>query len=138
VLKTILVAYDGSESAERAVQFALDLAQPLHAAISVLAVADPSTPPTSVEMAGLLDSPREHFDQALVRLQEAAGISGLSLSVKTLTGRPAEQIIHEASDQKADLIAMGHGSRGRFERWLSRSVSQRVLSYAPCAVAIVR
>jgi nucleotide-binding universal stress UspA family protein len=137
VLKTILVAYDGSEPAERAFQLALDLAKPLQAAISVLAVADSSKPPTAAEMAGVLESDSQYFERAFVRLREAASFSGVSLSAKTLRGRPAVQIIHEAMEQNADLIAMGHRSGNRIERWLSGSVSKRVLSYAPCAVAIV-
>jgi nucleotide-binding universal stress UspA family protein len=137
VLKTILVAYDGSEPAERAFQLALDLAKPVQATVSVLSVLRPSEAPTAAEIAGLLESANEHFEHAFVRLREAAGISGVSLSTKTLRGRPAERIIHEAMEQNVDLIAMGHRSGNRIERWLSRSVSKKVLSYAPCAVAIV-
>ncbi|HVP11412.1 MAG TPA: universal stress protein [Phycisphaerae bacterium] len=138
MLKTILVAYDGSDSAERAFQFALDLAKLSQAAVSVLAVADSSIPPTAVQMAGLLESATEHFEQAFVRLREAASIDGVPMSAKTLVGQPARQIIQEATDQRVDLIAMGHGRGNWVERWLSRSVSKGVLSDAPCAVAIVR
>jgi len=53
-------------------------------------------------------------------------------------GHPAEQIVHMASEEDVDLIAMGHRGKTIVARWLLGSVSKRVLSYAHCTVAIVR
>ena len=137
-LQRMLVAYDGSESAERAFRFALELAKPFQATISVLAVAYPSEPPTAVEMAGLLQSAKEHFEHAFAGMRDAASAVGVPMTTRILVGHPADQIVREAADQQVDLIVMGRRGRSRIERWLLGSVSRRVLSYASCAVMVVR
>jgi nucleotide-binding universal stress UspA family protein len=138
MLKVILVAYNGSEPAESAFRFALELAGPFGATVSVVAVAYPPGAPTAVELAGFLGSPTEHLEQALVGLREAAKASGIPVKTKVLVGHPAEQIIREATEQKADVIVMGHRSGRRTERWMARSVSKRVWRRAPCTVTVVR
>jgi nucleotide-binding universal stress UspA family protein len=138
MLKIILVAYDASEPAERAFRFALELARAFRATIRVVAVATPPEPPTALEMAGLLESATEHFTHAFAGLQHAAQTAGISMSTRIVTGHAAEEIIREATEQKADLIVMGRRGGSRIERWLLGSVSKRVLSYAPCSVAVVQ
>jgi nucleotide-binding universal stress UspA family protein len=137
VLKSILVGYDASPPAERAVRFAIELAKPFHAMIRVVAFPRPSGPPAALEMAGLLESAMERLERGLVDVRESAKTEGVSLSTKILTGRFAKGITREATEQSADLIVLGRGDRGRIERWLSRSVSERVSNRAPCAVTIV-
>jgi nucleotide-binding universal stress UspA family protein len=138
VLKMILVAYDGSEPAERVIEFALDMAQAFHAMVSVVAVVDRSEAPTAIEMAGWLESAGEHFEQAFGRVRAAAQARAVSVTVKSVRGHPVQQIVREAEEQKADVIVMGQQDGSRIERWLSRSASKGVLSRAPCPVVIVR
>jgi nucleotide-binding universal stress UspA family protein len=138
MLKRILVAYDGSESAQRAFQFALELARPFGATVSVLSVARPPEPPTMVETSAMLEAATEHFEKDFKGFELAAGNARVPLETCVVVGHPADQIVHAASEQRADLIVMGHRGKSLVQRWLLGSVSKRVLSYAPCSVAIVR
>lgn len=138
MLKMILVAFDGSESAHRAFEFALDIAKPLRATISILAVVYPPEPPSAVEMAGLLESATGHYERAFAGLRSAAEAAGVSVTTKIVVGHPAHEIVREATEEKADLIVMGHRGVSRVERWLMGSVSKRVMTYAPCSVTVVR
>jgi len=138
MLKKILAAYDGSRSAERAFEFALELAKAFHATIAVLSVARPPEPPTMVETTALLEAAEEQFEKDFVRLRKTAEAAGVAFETQVVAGHPAEQIVYQATEQKVDLIVMGHRGKSRIERWLLGSVSKRVLSYAPCAVTIVR
>jgi len=138
MLKQILTAYDGSKSAQRAFHFALELAQPFGATVTVLAVARPPEPPTMVETTALLESATEQFEKDFVGFREAAKTAGVPIETLVVAGHPAEQIVHHAAEQNADMIVMGHRGRSRFERWLLGSISKRVVSYAPCTVTIVR
>jgi nucleotide-binding universal stress UspA family protein len=138
MLKKILAAYDSSKSAERAFEFAIELAKAFHATLTVLSVARPPEPPTMVETSALLEAAQEQFEREFVRLREAAKSAGVTLETQVVVGHPAEQIVYQATEQKVDLIVMGHRGKSRIERWLLGSVSKRVLSYAPCAVTIVR
>jgi nucleotide-binding universal stress UspA family protein len=138
MLKKVLVAYDSSKSAERAFEFAIELAKAFNATLTVLSVARPPEPPTMVETSALLEAAQEQFEKDFVRLREIAKAAGVALETQVIAGHPAEQIVYQATEQKVDLIVMGHRGKSRIERWLLGSVSKRVLSYAPCAVTIVR
>jgi nucleotide-binding universal stress UspA family protein len=137
-MKTILAANDGSESAKRAFQFAIELAKAFGAGVIVVSVAQPSEPPTSVETAALLEAATEHFEKDFVGFRETAKAAGVPLETVIVVGHPADQIVHQAALREADLIVMGHRGKSRIQRWLLGSVSKRVLSYAPCTVTIVR
>lgn len=137
MLKSILVGYDASQPAERAVRFAIELAKLFHATISVVAFPRSSEAPTALEMVGLLESATERLERGLVDLRVFAKTEGLSLSTKILTRGLAKRITREATEQNADLIVLGRGDRDAIERWLSRSLSERVSNHAPCAVAVV-
>ncbi|HPD30084.1 MAG TPA: universal stress protein [Phycisphaerae bacterium] len=137
-MKTILAANDGSESAKRAFQFALQLAKAFGSSVVVVSVAQPSEPPTSVETPALLDAATEHFEKDFVAFREAAQAAGVPLETDVVVGHPADQIVHQAVQRQADMIVMGHRGKSRFQRWLLGSVSKRVLSYAPCTVTVVR
>ena len=137
-MKTILAANDGSESAKRAFQFAIELAKAFGAGVTVVSVAQPSEPPASVETAALLDAATEHFEKDFAVFRETAQAAGISLQTVVVVGHPADQIVHQAVEREADMIVMGHRGKSRLQRWLLGSVSKRVLSYAPCTVTIVR
>ncbi len=138
MIKRILVAYDGSASAQRAFSFALELAEQFHSELIVLAVARPPEPATMVETTALLDSATEHFERDFASLKEQARSKGMSIETFIAVGHPAEQIVHYAEQREADMIVMGHRGKSRIQQWLLGSVSKRVLSYAPCTVTIVR
>ena len=138
MLKRILVLYDASEPAERAFQFALELAKHFHATLGVLAFESPSWPPTAVEMAGFLESTAERLERGLAGLREGAQACGIRLNTRVITRCPAKRIIREATELNADLIIVGRGDGNPIKRWLSRSVSRRVSNNAPCNVVIVR
>ena len=138
MLNKILVAYDGSKPAGRAFDFALELAKPFQAAITVLSLASPPEPATRVETEAMLESATNHFVEDFERLRNAAKEAGVAFETRVAVGHAAEQIVHFAAEEKMDLIVMGHRGRSVLARWLLGSVSKRVMSYAPCSVLIVR
>lgn len=134
----ILLAYDGSEAAEKAYDFALDLAKHYGARLLVLSVARPPEPPEDVETEALLESAEQRYREGFEALRQRAGAQGLSPEFKVAIGHPAEQIIYAAEREGIDHIVTGHRGRSFFERWRLGSVSTRVTQYAHCAVTIVR
>ena len=61
----------------------------------------------------------------------------VSLTGETLNGPPREVILDQAERWKADLIVMGSHGYGAWKRLLLGSVSQAVVSHAPCSVEVV-
>lgn len=137
-MRKILAAYDGSESADKAFAYALDLAKNYRAGLLVLSVARPPEPPEDVETEAILENAMEHYEKQFASLKQRATAEGIRAEFKVAAGHPAEQIIYHAEKSNADLIVMGHRGKGFFERLLLGSVSKQVVHYAHCAVLIVR
>src|SRR5436190_22880312 len=124
-IERILVATDRSESAERAVAFASDMAERYEAELLLLRVllSDDGT---------LAEAGRELAEHA----RELAGDSGRSAVV--VAEDPAEAIVAAAVREQADVVVVGSiGMTGRKE-FLLRNVPNRVSHNAPCTVVIVQ
>jgi len=134
----LLVAYDGSQQAERAYNVAVDIATRLGAKMVVLSVARPPEPPVAVELEAVLESATEYFEKHFKSLKEEADKLGVEAVFEVRVGHPAEQIVHRANEEKADAIVMGHRGESFIQKWLLGSVAKRVLDYAHCTVIVVR
>jgi ubiquinone biosynthesis protein len=124
-VRCVLVATDRSETAERAVRFAAEMAQRYEAELLLLRVllSDDGT---------LAEAGRELDEHA----RELAGDSGRSSVV--VAEDPAEAIIAAAERERADVVVVGSvGMSGRKE-FLLRNVPNRVSHNAPCTVVIVQ
>lgn len=136
MIHKLLIAYDGSDSAHAAFEFALDLAGKYGAEFHVLAVARPPEFGEEVETEAVIEQSRRHYERVLHPLKACAG--GLKACFEVKVGHPAEAIVLYAEDHGIDHIVVGHRGHGLFERWLIGSVARQVIAYAPCAVTVVR
>lgn len=141
-MKTILVATDFTEHAERALSFAVDLAEPFGARIYLLHVfAVPTVGPpagsgmTLSDLAGRI----VHASQNALE-DQLAKVKGRKVEICPLLkqGDPPEVILRTAEDLRTDLIVMGtHGRKG-VARALIGSVAESVLRTAEVPVVTVR
>src|SRR5207245_3097999 len=90
--------------------------------------------PMTVRTAVAHDFREEH--QRLDELKKTLppGIDATALHIQ---GATAEKILHEAAQQKADLIVMGSHGHGAIYNLLVGSVTEGVLKSAPCPVVVV-
>ncbi|MBI3041363.1 MAG: universal stress protein [Betaproteobacteria bacterium] len=138
MINRILVAYDGSDPAKKAYDFALDLAQKYQAEIWVLAVSRLPDFAEDVETEAILEQSSKYHHRLLAQLKQQSAGTKLSIHFEGAVGHPAEQIIRHAEQHGANLIVTGHRGKSLFERWRLGSISQRVLQYAHCPVLVVR
>lgn len=136
--RRILVGYDGSSSAEKALEAALAMASSLGSTVDVLSVVQLPEPATLPDLHAMLDGAREHYEKELRRIAQAANGNGIRLETDVAVGHPAEQIIQRAAQIRADLIVIGHRGVSKFEKLILGSVSERVLAYAHCPVLVTR
>ena len=124
-VRRVLVATDRSETAERAVRFAVEMAQRYEAELVLLRV-------LLSHEGTLAEAGRELAEYA----RELAGDSGRSAVV--VAEDPAEAIVAAAEREQADVIVVGSvGMTGRKE-FLLRNVPNRVSHNASCTVVIVQ
>ncbi len=140
----ILVATDGSDYSDYAVNFVANQQWPEGSEMRVISVLEHSAleSVTAGEYALKLDEMREHVRDIIKYIASSAAdvIASKSYKVSYITceGVAAEEIINEARNWQADLIVVGtHGRRG-ITKFLLGSVAQRVAIHAPCSVQIVR
>ena len=129
-LSKILVAIDGSESAEKALEYAVQLAKKHKAKVTLLNVGESKLfgfKPKVVREVG------EH-----VLSDAAAKVKGLKLNKQLEFGNPAETIIEVAEKGNYDLIVVGSRGLSSVKRFFLGSVSDDVSHHAKCSVLIVR
>jgi nucleotide-binding universal stress UspA family protein len=137
-VKHVLVAFDGSEAATRAFDFALMLSAKFGSLLHVLAVVRPPELPEDVETEALVESAREYYEKQFESLRTRASKAKVKAEFAVAVGHPAEQIVHYAEQNGVDHIVLGDRGKTFFRRWLIGSVSKQVIHYAHCTTTVVR
>lgn len=138
MIKRILVAHDGSATADKAFAMALELAGKCGAELHAVSVVRLPEFGEDVETAAMIEAGRAHYEKLGQRLREQAAALQPPLQFHTLVGHPAEQVVGEAQKLEADLIVLGHRGKSLIQRWLTGSTTKQVMGYAHCAVLVVR
>jgi len=140
MFKKILLAYDGSEGANRALEAGLELARVHQAELWALTVQEgvPRFSATIDEVQEEKAFANQHTAEVLAAARARAQNGGIELKTLSQTGHPAQTIIQVAGEGKFDLILVGHsGLSGVWAKFLG-STAERVSRHSPCSVLIVR
>jgi len=138
--KRVLVALDGSSSAEAVVRFLLEIAGPLDMTLLLLCVVEP-IPPAAADGAVVVDdfaARRRDAEEYLAPLAAALRAQGISVTWSVRRGRATEEILAAACESDVDLIAMATHGRTGLGRLLFGSVAEAVLRQAPVPVFMIR
>jgi nucleotide-binding universal stress UspA family protein len=135
----ILVAVDGSEGSNRALDCALSLGEHLRCRLTALAVEGKL--PAYAASLGEVDEVKREKDQffsgVLEQAKAAAAERSIEIQTHLVPGHAAEVITHYAKTHGHDLIVIGH--RGHFlGDYLLGSTADRVAHNAHCPVMVVR
>ena len=140
--KRILLAYDGTESGQKALLDCHDIAQWSRAELFLVAVMPPATTQIAVE-GSVYDSAaeaelearyKEILDDGLRRLSD----SGHSVRGELLIGDSVHEITQYARQIDADLIVVGHKHLdGWAARWWRGATSPALIEHAHCSVLVV-
>lgn len=145
----ILVAYDGSSQSDHALTEAITLAQELTGSVTLLRVQDAvrealdaarelSSMYTLLKVHGT-ETSLEDSKPLLHTCDQALWKSGVPYEIReAVTTNIPQRIVRIASEEHFDLIVMGTRGLGGAKAWLLGSVSQRVITEAPCPVLVVK
>jgi nucleotide-binding universal stress UspA family protein len=138
----IIVGIDGSAHSHQALEWAVNEAAARHAPLTVLTVnqalvgswGGPVRYPGDQELIEKArDAAQQETDSVLEKT--SAGSRPPSVTVRAVTGLPAEALLSAAAD--ADMIVVGSRGAGGFKRLLMGSVSTVVTHHAHCPVVVI-
>lgn len=142
----ILLAIDGSDASNLAVDAAAALAWPTGATLEIVSVI-----PVDAELFGgpwpaaayvQSNEVREELSGELGRqltvAADAVRRPGLEVTTTLAEGRPASEIVRRAAQDAVDMVIVGARGHGTLERMLLGSVSAEVVDRAPCPVLVAR
>ncbi|HEX5195191.1 MAG TPA: universal stress protein [Solirubrobacteraceae bacterium] len=137
-MQTILIGYDDSAAAGRALQRAATLAKALDSKLVVTSVA-PVTETTVGRSLGAdpVTPASEHLAELACARNQLEQM-GVAASYIEAVGHEGEALIAAAKDRGADLIVVGSEHSSLVGRLLGHSVPDTVAHHAPCDVLIVR
>jgi len=143
--RPIVLATDGSPSAEEAQKEAFELAQRLAAPLLVVSVAHAAFPVGGYSGYGysnivveLREAEHHRVTALLASVAEAAEAEGVHCSTVAADGFAVEEICRVAREYDVQLIVVGSHGWGAAKRLLSGSVSTGLVHTAPCPVLVVR
>ncbi len=143
----ILIAYDGSDSAKKAVDMTIKIAKKedevlLLTVIPAELVSSSFTQmllPT-IDLSQVVNE-GDFKERATETLKEVAkNLDGKVDKIETIveTGDPADEILLTAKSKMCDLIVLGYKGYGKEGRFLIGSVTDKVVRHASASVMVVR
>ncbi|TDO91320.1 nucleotide-binding universal stress UspA family protein [Halanaerobium saccharolyticum] len=153
-MKKILVAVDGSQSAQNAAQKAAELAEDLNAEVTLIHVYTESAEiPVNQfnEVASYLsaetlenimdqqeDTIKEKRQRILDDDAEFFEEKGISPDKVLLHGDPADTVCDYAEENDFELIIVADKGHGKVERFLLGSISDKIVRHAKTSVMVVK
>ncbi len=140
--RQILIATDGSETANEAADFGIEMIDCSGAKIYAIYVIE-TTPYRSVPLDQIwskevLEDVEKAGYEATSYIEKIAKTAGAEVESRVLKGNPAEKIVSFAEDNNIDMIIIGSLGKGGYERLVMGSVSEKVARHAKVPVLIVR
>ena len=141
-MERIVVAIDGSENADRALEFAADLAGRYGAALTLLTVIPPTVvpsyggpifePPDTASMNAIYD------DVLSTRKARVQNPKIPRVETVRREGIVVDELLAYLDQEKPDLLVMGCRGLSAGKRLFMGSVSDALVHHAPCPVLVVR
>ncbi|BDC19015.1 universal stress protein [Acidianus sp. HS-5] len=141
MFKHVLVAYDGSSHAKKALDIAIDITKKYEAKLDIVEVVDS----TVFAGAGIAPVPADViesvYNRAKADIEEAkkkAKEGGIEAEGVILEGDPASAILEYANKNNVDLIVTGSRGLSSLKRVFLGSVSTRLVQEAKIPVMVIK
>jgi nucleotide-binding universal stress UspA family protein len=142
MISSVAVGTDGSDTAAKAVDFAMDLAKKYDARLVVISSYRPvSESRLKQEQKDAPDeiqwsiNPTEDVEAILSDVEEKAQEAGLAVTTVAGDGDPADVLVNHAEEQNADVLVVGNKG---MQRRILGSVPNSVAHKATCTVVVVK
>ena len=140
MFKKILIAYDGSDGAKKALKTAIDLAKKYNAELQSISVEEgvPHYAATIGEVDEYRKEANGYFQKINDEAIEEAKNEGIELYTKVQAGHEVETIVNFAKQGKFDLLVIGFMGHSKIFGRVWGSTSQNITKLSPCTVIVVK
>ncbi|WP_323192241.1 universal stress protein [Halostella sp. PRR32] len=138
---TILVPTDGSEHAVRACEHGLALSRRFDATVHLLNVIDVTAAGGIFDAGGVSREFVERLEEEgsnAIETVEAVAEETDSIHTEIIEGKPSEAILEYVDENGIDLLSMGTHGRSGINRYITGSVTERVVRLSDVPVLTVR
>lgn len=134
MFKSVLVAYDGSVHAVKALRIAVDISKKYNASLNVAMAVNLPDVPSGDEFS----SEGTSYQGELERAAEIARQENVPVVTHLLRGSAAETLFRFAVDNSFDLVVVGARGKHVIKRFLLGSVSTHLTVNLDCPVLVVK
>ena len=138
----IMIPYDKSESATRAFEYAIDLAEKYSSMVSIISCVSIQAPTDLYFGTAYIETTRllkEDAMKSTVDLETQLKKSKIPYKIEVLEVRSiTDSLVSYAESHNVDLIVMGSRGFGGFKKLLLGSVASGVSQHSKCPVLIVK
>ena len=139
MFKKILVAYDGSDGAKRALEKAVEIVRLMQAEVHILAVGRiPEYAETISEVEEAKEQARGFYAKIMEEALHDMNQRGVSAQTHIDFGKPADVILRFAEDLGSDLVVLGTKPHSILKRRILGATVDKVVDHAHCSVLVVR
>lgn len=137
---SLLIAYDGSEPSENAVEHAIAEHADKH--MILLHVVEVPSGATSASFSlfkeEFKEARGEPKDQISTAVKDSLKEAGIDFDIEIAFGQPAREIVEFAEENDIEHVLIGNHGRSGVSRVLLGSVAEKVVRRAPMPVTVVR
>ena len=140
MFKKILVGYDGSDGAKKALRAAVDLAKHYGSELHSISVEEdlPHYAATVGEVREAKAEKNGYFARLVEEAREMAAREGVTLHSKVVAGHEVETIVEYAKDHHFDVVVIGFMGHSKIYDRVWGSTSQNITRLVPCTVILVK
>lgn len=139
MFQRILLAWDGSRPAHRALDAAVGIARRYGAEIVALSIAySPGHAETEADRVESVEAARRYLEESFAAVRDRADRVGVPLEFAIIEGaKPADELVAYAHEHAFDLLVAGHHRNPRAGRFRIHGLSERLVETATMPVLIV-
>ncbi|MHA1861572.1 MAG: universal stress protein [Candidatus Ranarchaeia archaeon] len=140
----ILIGFDGSEPAKKALDLSLKLANAFGSELTLASIVEqfiiPSQEGFVLPAIDIMQKARLEIQKLVKKTLENIKKEHPNLKVHGMIkeGRPSDTLVKIAKEEKFDLIVLGHCGHGGLRERLLGSTTHYISNHASCPVLIVR
>jgi nucleotide-binding universal stress UspA family protein len=139
MFERILIAWDGSRPAKRALDLALDLARRYDAELVAVSVAhSPAHAETEADRVESVDAAREFLEESFAAVRDRADRIGVPLEHVVIEGdHPPDDLLAFGHEHGFDLVVAGQHRGGRVGRFFLHGIAERLAAASDVPVLVV-